>query len=89
MIAALWTSISASPLFRNVVVIGGIVLAVLLALAGFRRKSEQTGRLVEREAHRAEAKKAEKRVEEIKKQMSDVARPDRTNVGDRLRNGDF
>lgn len=86
---ALWATVSASPLFRKTVVILSLVAAVLLTLAGFRRKAERTGRLIEREVHRAEAEKTRQRVEEVKKRMEEVPRPDRTDVVDKLRGGNF
>jgi len=75
--------------FRKIVVILGLLSAVLLALANFRRKAEQTGRLIEREAHRVEADKTRKRVEEVKKKIDAVPRPDSNDVRDRLRDGTF
>lgn len=75
--------------FRKVVVVLGLLVAVLLALAGFRRKAEQTGRLIEREVHRAEVEKVNRRVEEVRKQMEDVPRPSRPDVVGKLRDGKF
>lgn len=84
-----WAWIAGQEWFRKVVVLLGLVLAALLALAGVRRQGERAGRLVEREVHRAEARKTEKRVEQVKKKMEDVPRPGRSDAAGRLRKGDF
>jgi hypothetical protein len=86
---AIWAALSASPLFRKIVVVLGLVLAVLLALAGVRRSAEKAGRLVEREAHRAEAIKAERRVREVERQMDAVPRPTVDDAAKRLSDGTF
>lgn len=75
--------------FRKVVVVLSLLAAVLLALAGFRRKAEQTGRLIEREVHRVEVEKANRRVEEVKRTMEAVPRPDKPDVVGKLRSGKF
>lgn len=75
--------------FRKLSVILGLLLAVLLALAGMRRKAVEQGKLIERETHRVEAEKTRARVEEVKKQMEAVPRPDRSDVVDKLRGGNF
>lgn len=75
--------------FRKVAVVLGLILAVLLALAGIRRSAEKTGRLIEREAHRVEKEKTRERVEEVKKQIDAVPRPSDSDVNDRLRDGTF
>ena len=87
--SAIFAAIGASPLFRKAVVILGLVLAVLLALAGFRRSAERRGRLIERETNRVEREKANKRIEEVKRKMGDVPRPDDSTVRDRLSDGTF
>lgn len=89
ILTTLWATLSASPLFRKIVVVAGIMLAVLLAIAGIRRSGEKTGRLIEREANRVAGEKHEKRVEEVKKQIDAVARPDDSDVTNRLRKGNF
>jgi hypothetical protein len=86
---AIWAALSASPIFRKIVVVLGLVLAVLLALAGVRRSAEKAGRLVEREAHRAEQVRKEKRVREVERQMDAVPRPTVGDAAERLRRGDF
>lgn len=75
--------------FRKVAVVLGLIAAVLFALAGFRRRAERTGRLIEREVHRAEVEKANRRVEEVKRTMEEVPRPSRPDVVDKLRGGKF
>ena len=89
MIAGLLGMLTTSSLFRKAVVVGGIILAVLLALAGFRRKAEKAGRLIEREERRVEVAKANARVEEVRKKMDEVPRPSRPDVVDKLRSGKF
>jgi multisubunit Na+/H+ antiporter MnhE subunit len=68
--------------FRKLVVVLGLVLAVLLALAGFRRRSEKAGRLIEREHAREEIKKAEVRMDKVERATVD-------ELDDRLRDGTF
>lgn len=75
--------------FRKAVVILGLLLAVLMALAGMRRKAEQTGRLIEREVHRVEVERTRKRVEEVKRNMDAVPRPSTSDVSNRMRDGTF
>lgn len=75
--------------FRKVIVVLGLLLGVLLALAGIRRKGEETGRLLEREAQRVEAERTRKRVERVEREMENVPRPSRSDITDRLRKGDF
>lgn len=74
---------------RKLIVILGLLAAVLLALAGFRRKAEQTGRLIEREVHRVEVEKTRKRVEEVRRKIESVPRPDDSDVDSRLSGGTF
>jgi hypothetical protein len=88
-LVGLWSSISANPLFRKIVVVLGLVLAVLFALAGFRRSAEKAGRLAEREKVREEAKKTDERVKVVEKKMAEVPRPSTGGTVDRLRGGTF
>lgn len=80
MIALSW--LTSQAWFRKVVVVLGLVVAVLFALAGMRRKAEQTGKLIEREHQREEIRKAEKR-------MDEVVRPSSSDVRRRVRDGTF
>lgn len=75
-------SLLASPLVRNTMIVLGLIAVILLALAGFRRKAEQTGRLIEREQTRA-------KVEKVKKRMEAVPRPSDDDVSSKLRNHRF
>lgn len=75
--------------FRKLVVILGLILGVLLAVAGIRRRGEETGKLIERETHRVEAEKTRKRVEAVQKKMDEVPRPSRSDVVAKLRDGKF
>ena len=79
---AVFAWLTGHPLFRKVALVLGLMLAVLLALAGFRRKAEAAGRLIERERNREEIRKAEKR-------MESVVRPDSSDLDRRLRDGTF
>ena len=75
--------------FRKLVTILGLLLAVLLAIAGVRKQGEKAGRLIEREANRIEKIKVEKRVKEVEKAMEAVPRGDRSELAERLRGGEF
>lgn len=68
--------------FRKAVVVLGLMFAVLLALAGMKRKAYREGRKVERENQRMEVKKAEDR-------MDAVIRPSFSDLDKRLQDGTF
>ena len=85
MIAGLLTGIATSPWMRAALRYGAIVLAVLLFLLSLRRSGERAGRLAER-------LETTEKANDVQRQMLEAAarRPrDRSDLTDRLRDGEF
>lgn len=85
MIATIFGGIAASPSARAALRYGTIALAIILFLLSIRRTGERIGRLAERLETREKAN-------EIQRRMLEVAarRPrDRSELVDRLRDGEF
>lgn len=79
---AVFAWLSSNPIVRNIIIVLALVLSVILALFGFKKSAEKTGRLVEREANRVAADKAVKKMEKVEKL-------DRAGASKRLRDGTF
>ncbi|WP_316014284.1 hypothetical protein [Roseobacter sp. HKCCA0434] len=85
MIATLLGAIAVSPWMRAALRYGAIAVAVLLFLLSLRRSGERAGRLAER-------LETTENANDVRRRMLDAAarRPrDRSDLADRLRDGEF
>lgn len=82
MFAALFASLSASPLVRTLLKWGLIILGALAALLWFRRTAEKAGRAAERLEAMTHVAKTQQKMEAAAKSSPS----DRAGLTDRLRN---